>query len=194
MSVINGLRDRENRMDALTSSLTVLTAMITPAVLISASGTMILSTSTRLGRVVDRVRSLSDRLEEYSRADQQTEFLEERRAMLYDQLDKLTSRSRLLQRALTIFYMSVAIFVAASVAIGFVAFTSARYSWIPVVLGLVGACFLFYGSVLLIFEARLALSTTHAEMDFLWKISKRFVPRELVEQHRPHFIHFRKHD
>ena len=32
--------------------------MITPAVLISASGTMILSTSTRLGRVVDRVRSL----------------------------------------------------------------------------------------------------------------------------------------
>jgi hypothetical protein len=40
-------------MDALTSSLAVLTAMITPAVLISASGTMILSTSTRLGRVVD---------------------------------------------------------------------------------------------------------------------------------------------
>ena len=49
-------------MDALTSSLAVLTAMITPAVLISASGTMILSTSSRLGRVVDRVRSLSDRL------------------------------------------------------------------------------------------------------------------------------------
>ncbi|MGA9997628.1 MAG: DUF2721 domain-containing protein [Pyrinomonadaceae bacterium] len=181
-------------MDALTSSLTVLTAMITPAVLISASGTMILSTATRLGRVVDRVRSLSDRLEEYSRAEQQTDFLEERRAMLYDQLDKLTSRSRLLQRALTVFYTSVAIFVATSVAIGFVAFTGGRHSWIPVVLGLIGACFLFYGSVLLIFEARLALSTTHAEMDFLWKTSKRFVPRELVEQHKPHFIHFRKHD
>jgi hypothetical protein len=182
-------------MDALTSSLTVLTAMITPAVLISASGTMILSTATRLGRVVDRVRSLSDRLEEYSRTDQQVDFLEERRAMLYDQLDKLTSRSRLLQRGLTVFYTSVAIFVATSVAIGFVAFTTGgRHSWIPVVLGLVGACFLFYGSVLLIFEARLALSTTHAEMDFLWKTSKRFVPRELVEQHKPHFIHFRKHD
>jgi len=41
-------------MDALTASLAVLTAMITPAVLISASGTMILSTSTRLGRVVEQ--------------------------------------------------------------------------------------------------------------------------------------------
>jgi len=35
-------------MDGLSSSLAVLTAMITPAVLISASGTMILSSSTRL--------------------------------------------------------------------------------------------------------------------------------------------------
>jgi hypothetical protein len=55
-------------MDALSSALAVLTAMITPAVLISACGTMLLSTSTRLGRVVDRVRSLSDRLEELADA------------------------------------------------------------------------------------------------------------------------------
>ena len=46
------------------AAIAVLTAMITPAVLISACGSMILSTSSRLGRVVDRVRSLSDRLEE----------------------------------------------------------------------------------------------------------------------------------
>src|SRR6266446_9355508 len=110
-------------MDGLSSSLAVLTAMITPAVLISASGTMILSTSSRLGRVVDRVRSLSDRLPELSRGDLEIDFLEERRAMLFDQLDKLTSRSRLLQRALTTFYLAVGVFVATSVAIGVVAFS-----------------------------------------------------------------------
>jgi len=182
-------------MEAVTSSLAVLTAMITPAVLISASGTLILSTSTRLGRVVDRVRSLSDRLEDLSHGNPtRTEFIEERRAMIFDQLDKLTSRSRLLQRGLTTFYVAVAVFVATSVAIGLVAISGTRYSWIPVVLGLIGACFLFYGSILLIFEARLALSTTHAEMDFLWGISKRYVPPELLEQHKPHFVHFRKHD
>jgi hypothetical protein len=180
-------------IDALTSSLAVLTAMITPAVLISASGTMILSTSTRLGRVVDRVRSISDRLEELARSPE-IEFLDERREMIFNQLDMLTSRSRLLQRSLTVFYMAVGIFVATSVAIGVVAVSGVRYSWIPVVLGLIGACFLFYGSILLIFEARLALSTTHAEMDFLWRQSKRFVPRELAEQYKPHTVHFRKHD
>ena len=182
-------------MDGISSSLAVLTAMITPAVLISASGTMILSTSTRLGRVVDRVRSLSDRLEELSHGHPaKTEFLEERRAMLFNQLDKLTSRSRLLQRGMTSFYIAVGIFVATSVAIGLVAVTGTRYSWVPVVMGLLGACFLFYGSMLLIFEARLALSTTHAEMDFLWGITQRYMPPELLEQHKPHHVHFRKHE
>src|SRR6266581_7345816 len=182
-------------MDPLSSSLAVLTAMITPAVLISASGTMILSTSSRLGRVVDRVRSLSDRLPELSRGDLEIDFLEERRAMLFDQLDKLTSRSRLLQRALTTFYLAVGVFVATSVAIGVVAFLSARAAGgalVPVVMGLVGALFLFYGSMLLVFEARLALSTTHAEMDFIWRVTKRVVPKELVEQHKTHYVHFRK--
>jgi hypothetical protein len=53
-------------MDSI-SATAVLTAMITPAVLISACGSMILSTSSRLGRVVDRVRALSDRLEDMSK-------------------------------------------------------------------------------------------------------------------------------
>jgi Protein of unknown function (DUF2721) len=189
-SVFNSLSS--TRMDGLSSSLAVLTAMITPAVLISASGTMILSTSTRLGRVVDRVRSLSDRLQELSRGESETDFGEERRAMLFDQLDKLTSRSRVLQRALTTFYVAVGVFVATSVAIGVVAFSGARFGWVPVAMGLVGAFFLFYGSMLLIFEARLALSTTHAEMDFIWKTSQSLVPRDLLEQHKPHFVHFRK--
>jgi hypothetical protein len=186
-------------MDALTASLAVLTAMITPAVLISAAGTMILSTSTRLGRVVDRVRELSDRLRRLAGDEETNEFLEEERAMLYDQLDKLTSRSRLLQRALTSFYFAVGVFVASSVAIGAVAFfsarglfTGARGAWAPVFMGLFGALFLFYGSMLLIFEARLALQATHSEMDFIWRITKRVVPKELVEGHRTHHVHFRK--
>ena len=186
-------------IDALTASLTVLTAMITPAVLISAAGTMILSTSTRLGRVVDRVRELSDRLRRLAGDEVTIEFLAEERAMLYDQLDKLTSRSRLLQRALTCFYFAVGVFVASSVAIGAVAFFSARGlltgsrgAWAPVFMGLFGALFLFYGSMLLIFEARLALQATHSEMDFIWRITRRVVPKELIEQHKTHHVHFRR--
>src|SRR6476469_798716 len=174
-------------MEALSASLGVLTAMITPAVLISASGTMILSTSTRLGRVVDRVRSLSDRVRQLSVSDDHPEFFEEERAMVFNQLDKLTSRSRLLQRALTAFYLAVGVFVATSVAIGIVSFFSGRWTVIPVALGLVGACLLFYGSMLAVFEARLALSTTHAEMDFIWRVTKRLVPPEMVQGHKTHY-------
>src|SRR5205823_1715105 len=126
-------------MDGLSASLSVLTAMITPAVLISACGTMILSTSTRLGRVVDRVRALSDRLEELAGAKAQMELYEERRAMIFEQLDKLTSRSRILQRCMVVFYLALGVFVATSVAIGLVAVSGARFYFVPVVTGLLGA-------------------------------------------------------
>jgi hypothetical protein len=181
-------------MEGLSAALAVLTAMITPAVLISACGTMILSTSARLGRVVDRVRSLSDKLEELAHIEGDVELLDERRTVIFNQLDRLTSRARILQRSMTVFYTALGIFVSTSVAIGIVAVTSTRYSWIPVVVALLGASCLFYGSMLLIFEARLALSTIHIEMDFIWRFTKHFAPREVVEQHKPHYIHFRKHD
>jgi hypothetical protein len=181
-------------MNPLSSAITVLTAMITPAVLISACGSMILSTSVRLGRVVDRVRSLSDRLEEIVR-DEVTDMNKERQAVIFEQLDKLTSRARILQRCMVTFYLSLGAFVATSVAIGVVALIgSPRYTVAPVIFGIIGAIFLFYGSMLLILEARLALSTIHAEMDFIWSRSKRVAPAEIVEGHKAHFVHFRRRE
>lgn len=178
-----------------TEAIAVLTAMITPAVLISACGSMILSTSSRLGRVVDRVRSLSDKLDSMAERNEHDEAAIERQKVIFEQLDKLTSRARLLQRCMVTFYMSAGMFVATSVAIGIIPFTgNARYNFIPVAIGLTGACFLFYGSVLLIFEARLALGTIHSEMDYIWKQSKRLTPAEIVDQHKPHYVHFRRHD
>jgi len=178
-------------MDPMTSAVAVLTAMITPAVLISACGSMILSTSHRLGRVVDRVRALSDKLDElFGRSADESK---DRQTIIFAQLDKLTSRARILQRAMVTFYLALGMFVATSVAIGVVAFipNQPRYNLVPVIVGLAGACFLFYGSMLLIFEARLALSTIHAEMDFIWRQTTRAAPAEVVQQHKPHFVHFR---
>lgn len=179
----------------MSSALAVLTAMITPAVLISACGSMILSTSHRLGRVVDRVRALSDKLDELATKHQSDPVdVTERQTIIFAQMDKLTSRARILQRSMVTFYLALGMFVATSVAIGVVAVVgNSRYNIVPVILGLVGACFLFYGSMLLIFEARLALSTIHLEMDFIWRQTTKVAPAGVVEQHKPHFIHFRRH-
>jgi hypothetical protein len=175
-------------MEPLSSALAVLTAMITPAVLISACGALILSTSTRLGRVVDRVRALSDRFEELAAEGCELALIEERRAVIFNQLDKLTSRARILQRSMSVFYMSLGLFVATSVAIGVIAFVGQRFSIVPVVLGLVGASFLFYGSITLIAEARLAGASLRAEMDFIWQLGKHYAPSELAARHNsPHY-------
>jgi hypothetical protein len=51
-------------MTDLSSALAILSAMITPAVLISACGSLILATSQRLGRVMERARKVAERLRE----------------------------------------------------------------------------------------------------------------------------------
>jgi len=185
------LRVRKEPMEALSSAVAVLTAMITPAVLISACGALILSTSTRLGRVVDRVRMLIDRFEELMKTpvdEEGVELFEERRVVIFNQLDNLTTRTRLLQKSMRVFYLALGVFVATSVAIGLVAAAgSPRHAWVAVVLGLSGACGLFYGSVLLISESRLAQAALNAEMDFIWKLGRTLAPPDLRQTRSPHF-------
>lgn len=161
----------------------VLTSMITPAVLISACAGLILSTSVRLGRVVDRVRALSDKFEEMTHK-QPEEFVlyEDRLALTFTQLDWLTSRARHLQRAMTTFYLSLGFFVATSVAIGITSAADGQFAFVPVVFGMVGVALLFFGTILLGFEATLALKSIHAEMDFLWKLGRHHAPEPLRQQ------------
>lgn len=85
----------------LSSTIAFLTAMITPALLISATGSLVLSTSTRLGRVIDRVRELERRLGELITSEEKDKIVlyERRVEAVFDLLDKVTTRSRLLQRA-----------------------------------------------------------------------------------------------
>ena len=168
----------------MSPELAVLTSMITPAVLISACGALILSTSVRLGRVVDRVRALSDRFAEMAQKPPGDVVLfEERLELTFSQLDMLTSRARHLQRAMTTFYVALGLFVATSVAIGFVGLTgAAAINWAPVVFGMLGAALLFAGTLLLGFEATLALRSIHQEMDFLWKLGRHHAPATLIDR------------
>ena len=168
-------------MEAIQSAVTVLTAMITPAVLISSCAALILSTSLRLGRVADRVRVLSDKLEEISHNQAKPEHHRERLRTMFMQLDKLTSRARILQRSIVVFYSALGLFVATSIAIVMVAVSGLQYSLLPVILGFAGACLLFYGSITLIYEARLSLQTINTEMNFIWHLAKIHAPVELEE-------------
>ena len=160
-------------------AISVLSAMITPAVLISACGSLILATSDRLSKAVVRTREISSAL--MPRADERrNEVREEERRMLFTQLDFVTTRSRLLQRALSRLYAALGFFVGTSVAIGLVAITSSAFTVIPIGLGLCGAGLLLYAAFLLIKESRFALAAVNEEMDFIWKLGKTYGPEDLV--------------
>ena len=151
-------------------ALTVLTSMITPALLLSACGTFILSTSNRLGRVIDRIRNLADMMDDVMQKDRRAELLDERRSVIFAMIDRQTSRAKLLARSLVIFYSASGAFIATSVAIGIISLYDPKFAWVPLLLGISGAVLLFVGSMVLIYEARLAVSSLQLETTFLEKL------------------------
>ena len=154
------------------TGLEVLSAMITPAVLISASGTLVLSTSVRLARVVDRVRTLSHGLEEIFNAREDA-LSSARRAHIEGQLELQTRRGALIQRALTSFYVALCVFVGTTISIAVSAFAPA-VAWAPTGLGILGMVPMFYGCVLLVRETRFALLSVDREMAFVLGLRDRY--------------------
>lgn len=158
--------------DKLTG-LGLLSTMITPAVLISACGALIFSTSTRLARVVDRVRALSHQIEELF-LKPSDEFVDARRHEIEVQLRLYVRRSKLVQQALTSLYLALGLFVASTIAIGAAAFVKGMM-WLPSALGIMGTLFLFAGSMLLIVETRLALRALSSEMAFTLRMTRQYL-------------------
>ena len=152
-------------------SLAVLSAMITPAVLISASGTLILSTSNRLTRAVDRMRRFADRTRELSRTPSPADpFADAEKKLIVALLPKVMRRVYLIHRGLVAFYLAVGIFVFTSLLIGSSAIGIGAES-VAVGFGLAGVLVLFVGTSLLTIEARLSLEVNQAEMEFIREIA-----------------------
>ena len=163
------------QIENLSATLSVLSAMVTPAVLILASSSLVLATSNRLSRAVDRTRAISERITDEAKDEERT-LLPEERDLLLQQLDRTARRAKLLTRALTRLYTALAIFIATSVAIGVVAVTGVAYAWVALFLGFVGALLLFWSSVLLILESRITLTAVYDEMEFVQRLGQRHAP------------------
>ena len=135
--------------DALNSTIEFLTAMVTPALLISATGSLVLSTSTRLGRVVDRVRQLEERLSDLIYAENK-----DGRSALRQPCRGDRRSSRQGDQPLANFAAcdgDVLLrhrYVHAHERDDRVAAFFNTYRWVPIPIGIVGIMFLFWGSML----------------------------------------------
>lgn len=163
-------------LEALSSS-HILTSMITPAVLISACGTLIFSTSARLGRIFDRVNVMKGEVEAI--VDGKISHPAERMSHLKGQISLQRRRATLIQKAMAALYTATALFIASSLAIAVnVAYGDSGSAWIPTLIALGGGLFLFAASALLLYESRFNLRFVNRSIDFIEFLEEQGAPHE----------------
>lgn len=144
----------------------IVSAVVAPAILILACSSLITTTANRLSLLLDRVRHLTAEMESLKKSGAEGEG---KRAFTVAQLRKGASRARLLQRTLAALYLALGSLVLTSVCIGIGVAAGLNAGFISAAV-LVSVAFLFYASVLLIRESRIALSAINAEMEYVKRL------------------------
>ncbi len=157
-------------------NLSLLSEMITPAVLLSACGTLILSTSNRLGRGSDRVRQMGARVQRLEQATATDADAHDEWHLIDAVLPKLVRRVRLIHQSLVTLYASMVLFVLASLVIGCAGLADIDTGKAALVLGLGGVLTMAYAATLLAIESRLSLSANLIEMEFIQRRALRHRP------------------
>jgi hypothetical protein len=137
----------------------VLSLIVAPALLTNSSTVLILSTSNRLARAVDRARLLSQELEASE------DLSSEVSARRLKELSVAEKRSLLLVRALRVFYLAVSGFASATLLSLIGAFLSPSgtetmatvFEVVVILAGAVAVGSILYGAVLLVRETRMAV-------------------------------------
>ena len=133
----------------------ILTAMLAPALLMAATGSLLVSANARLARVVDRLRSLIEEWKTFA-PDAESRDIRIRRHR---------RRAHLVLRACQLLYGGLASFVGTSLALAVDAFAGFRLGVMPTALALLGVAFLLGASALLGIEVSLSVRSFDEEID-----------------------------
>ena len=143
--------------------------MITPAVLIMAVGSFLISTSQRLARSIDRSRDLLERLRLANKNDLHI-YSDEEISLFKRLLMKSTTRCRLLQRSMLMLYVALMFFILTSIIIGFSFLVEWKVQWVSIITGLGGVVLLFISAILLIIDSRIAVGSINEETNWTRQI------------------------
>ena len=139
--------------------LSIVSEMITPGILILATGSLINSTIQRLSRTVDRARVLLADVKNLRESGQI-----EHAAMTICWLASYSDRVTLLERALLIEHASIFLFVASTLVIALNEITSGRFIWLAPAVVIIGTCLLFAGTLALAIETKIAAGQLRNEI------------------------------
>lgn len=139
-------------MSGFSAAQAIIAAMITPALLILAAGSLIATALVRLGRVVDRVRKLAEG---------------GATAGSGEELRRHERRALLAERAVRLYFFAVVCFVVAGFAIAVDHLAADTLTWLPVLMTAVGMGLIVAGSAMMLAECQLAAAQIRAEIALL---------------------------
>jgi hypothetical protein len=125
-------------------------AMVTPAVMISACGLLLLSVTNKLGRIVDRIRDLNAEDREMGQGEESV-----RRVSVRNQIDLLVRRAVYLRHACGLLYVAVTVFAATSLCIG-LSRCADLFKTLVLVLFVVGLVIVVWAGILAYVEMRVS--------------------------------------
>jgi hypothetical protein len=152
-------------------SLQIFAAIVVPVVLISACGSLLISTAARLNRAVERVRKLGDMIEQFSSSNPPTERDRQKCRMYIDLMHRAARRSRLLEKAMISLYLAIGFFVLTCIAIGVDSLFPFSLTTISLFLMGLGLILLTAASLYMIRESYLADQSVQKETSFFCRPS-----------------------
>jgi hypothetical protein len=155
------------------SSYLTLTAMITPALFMTATASLIISTSNRMSRIVDRIRVQIDFADRLDRGQVELDYLPERRERVQAELCALESRSDRVRLALTLLYLALCAFIGTSLTLAIDVLLGSLFMGLPTFLAVVGVALMLWASMSLTREAHRALRSNRDEVQFHRELSAR---------------------
>ncbi|MDX2038773.1 MAG: DUF2721 domain-containing protein [Isosphaeraceae bacterium] len=153
-------------MSEPTVTYTTLTAMFTPAMFLLATGSFIASTSSRMSRVVDRIRVLNEQADAICRGSSGFDFRHERLEHISTLLDRMDERGTMIRWSLTFLYLANSLFVGTSLVLAVDVQLGKQLEWIATGLAVGGASLILAAGILLLREARVALESNRTEVHF----------------------------
>lgn len=147
----------------LNADAALFTSLVTMAILISACGSLIISTSNRLIRVTDICRNLCEK----AKVESNNKELDQ----IFYQLEKIGPRIKLLETILTMFYIAITCFSLTTLFMTLDQVIPGDLSILTVSSGIIGVLILPIASILLVVERQFTMKSIWQEIDY---VNKRF--------------------
>jgi hypothetical protein len=133
----------------------ILTAMLAPALLMAATGTLLTSANNRLARVVDRLRVL---IVVWQNNETRSESLNL-------QIKRHRTRSSYILRACLLLYFALGSFIGTSLAMALDLLSNNRLQYLPTIMGVIGVLNMLIACVFMGMEVWLSVRSFDAELD-----------------------------